>query len=112
MDIDIEAFPLDRFLGPVQVKACLAARADERTADEIRKGLLLLATAYGLTFTVAAEDRALVFSGPGPCPTPGAHLRRCLTCWLLSLEVVVLLSIRRLPDAGSGFRVLLEVVGG
>lgn len=107
MDVDLNAFPLHRFLGPMKIKALIAADGGAKTVDEVRKGLVFLASTFGLE--CVEGQHGLVITGPTAGATPGVYARRNLTGWLLGLEAVVLLSLHNAPD-GRDFRVLLEQI--
>ena len=109
MTVEVEAFPLDRFLGPLELKVFVAKGESRSTIAELRKALVFLALSHGLNYHPATKGR-IVFSGPGPYPTPGAELRRRMACWLMSRNAVVLLSLSRMVDGGntSAFCVRIE----
>jgi hypothetical protein len=113
MTVEVEAFPLHRFLGPLELKAFVAKGAPQSTIAELRKALVFLAMSHGLNYHPATHGR-MVFSGPGPYPTPGAELRRRMACWLMSRNAVELLSLSRTADGGNtpAFCVRIEEAGG
>ena len=113
MTVEVEAFPLHRFLGPLELNAFVAKGAPKSTIAELRKALVFLAMSHGLNYHLATNGQ-MVFSGPGPYPTPGAELRRRMACWLMSRNAVELLSLSRTADGGNtpAFCVRIEEAGG
>lgn len=112
MTVEVDAFPLTRFLGPLELKASVAKAESRSTIAELRKALVFLAMSHGLRYHPASKGR-MVFSGPGPYPTPGAELRRRIACWLMSRNAIELLSLSRTADGGDtpAFCVRIEEAG-
>jgi len=109
MSIDVEAFPLIRFAGPLELRAAISREAGRGAVTAVRKALVFQAALHGLR-SRDIDGCGLEFSGPGLCATPGVWWRRRLACWLMSLDEVVLLSHSHTPQR-DGFRIWLEQLG-
>lgn len=106
MSIDVEVFPLHRFLGGQRLEVAVDDTDGGRTASLVGKSLVLYASGLGLTCDEVAAG-CFVIEGHVAGSTASPMLRRRLACWLLGLDAVKRVNLQRTAE-GPAFSVVIE----